>query len=166
MPIEFLAVGRVLRPHGVRGDLVLEPLTDFPEHLAQVDTVYVGDGAEPHGLQAARLHRRQLIIHLAGVDDRAAAEPYRGQLVQIRAEAAAPLPPGRFYHHQVVGLSVVTDAGEALGELVEVLETGANDVYVVRGPSGEVLLPAIKDVVLSIDLDAKQMRVHLLDGLR
>jgi 16S rRNA processing protein RimM len=166
MPIEYLAVGRGLRPHGVRGDLVLGPLTDFPEHLAQVETVYVGDDAEPHALETARLHRQHLIIHLAGVDDREAAEAYRDRLVQIRADLAAPLPPGRFYHHQVVGLHVVTDDGEPLGEVVEVLETGANDVYVVAGHGGEVLLPAIKDVILSIDLEAQQMRVHLLDGLR
>jgi 16S rRNA processing protein RimM len=166
LPPEFLAVGRVLRPHGVRGDLLLETLTDFPEHLGDVQVVYLGEAAEPHPLSAARLHRNQLIIRLGDCADRDCAEAYRGQLVQIRGTAAAPLPPGRYYHHQLLGLAVVTDTGEALGELVEILETGANDVYVVRGPAGEILLPAIRSVVQIIDLDARQITVHLLDGLR
>jgi 16S rRNA processing protein RimM len=166
MPIELLAVGRVLRPHGVRGDLLLETLTDFPQHLAEVDTVYLGEPPVAHPLAAARVHRGQLILRLADVPDRDAADAFRGQLVQIKAVAAAPLPPGTYYHHQLLGLPVVTEAGEPLGELAEVLETGANDVYVVQGPGGELLLPAIRSVILSIDLAARQITVRVPAGLR
>lgn len=166
MPIEFLAVGRVLRPHGVRGDLLLDSLTDFPEHLAEVDTVYLGDEAVPHPLVAARVHRRQVILRLGDCADRDCADQYRGQLVQIKAEAAAPLPPGRYYHHQLMGSRVFSDEGEDLGELVDILETGANDVFVVRTPEGELLLPAIKSVILNIDADAKRITAHLIEGLR
>ena len=109
MPTEFLAVGRVLRPHGVRGELLLEMLTDFPEHLNEMETVYLGDAAEPHSLRGVRIHRKQLLIQLADCLDRNAADAFRGQLVQIRAEAASPPPPGRYYQHQLLGLSVVTD---------------------------------------------------------
>src|SRR5574337_746577 len=122
MPPEFLAVGRVLRPHGVRGELLLEALADSPGPLNDVDTVYLGE--------------------------------------------AAPPPPGSYYHHQSVGLAVVTEEGEALGEVTEILETGSNDVYVVSGPSGEILLPALTSVILKVDLEAKRMTVHLLEGLR
>jgi 16S rRNA processing protein RimM len=166
MAIEFLAVGRVLRPHGVRGDLLLDSLTDFPEHLAEVDTVYLGDAAVPHPLAAARVHRSQVILRLGDCADRDCADQYRGQLVQIKAEAAAPLPPGRYYHHQLIGCRVVSDEGEELGELVDILETGANDVYVVATPDGELLLPAIKSVILNIDVEAKKVTAHLIDGLR
>jgi 16S rRNA processing protein RimM len=166
MAIEFLAVGRVLRPHGVRGDLLLDSLTDFPEHLAEVDTVYLGDEAVPHPLVSARVHRSQVILRLSDCADRDCADQYRGQLVQIKAAAAAPLPPGRYYHHQLIGCRVVSDEGEVLGELVDILETGANDVYVVSTPDGELLLPAIKSVILSIDVEAKQVTAHLMEGLR
>jgi 16S rRNA processing protein RimM len=166
MATEFLAVGRVIRPHGVRGELLLESLTDFPGHLREVEVVYLGDAAEPHPLAGAREHRHQLIIRLGDCADRDCAERFRGQVVQIQAAAAAPLPPGFYYHHQLTGLAVVTEAGEDLGELVEVLETGANDVYVVRGPAGEILLPAIRSVIRHIDLDARRVTVHLLEGLR
>jgi 16S rRNA processing protein RimM len=166
MPTDFLAIGRVLRPHGVRGELLLETLTDFPEHLDLVDTVYLGEPAQPHPLAGARRHRGRLLIRLAGCLDRDAAEAFRGQLVQIRQADVPPPPPGRYYQHQIIGLSVITDEGEALGDVAEILETGANDVYVVNGPSGEVLLPALQSVIRQIDLEAKRMTVHLPEGLR
>ena len=168
MAIEFLAVGRVVRPHGVRGEMVLEVLTEFPEHLAEAETVYLGEPPVPHPLRQVRaLRHGQIVIRLADCPDRNAAEAYRGQLVHIRAEQAAPLPPGRYYHHQILGLAVTTETGETLGQVTEILETGANDVYVVTGPEGqEVLLPALRSVILQIDLEARRMVVHLLEGLR
>ena len=162
----FLAVGRVSRPHGLRGELLLSSLTDFPEHLATLETVYLGEAAAPHNLVRVRNQRGQLIIQLADCRTRESAEAFRGQVVQIKAEAAAPLPPGLYYHHQLIGLAVYTEAGEHLGELVEVLETGANDVYVVRGEQGELLLPVIPTVILATDVETRRMTVHLLDGLR
>jgi 16S rRNA processing protein RimM len=166
MPPEFLAIGRVLRPHGVRGELLLEALTDFPRHLDGVGTIYLGDAAEPHPLAGARMHRGRLLIQLEDCVDREAAEAFRGQLVQIWFGDAAPPPPGSYYYHQIVGLAVVTEEGETLGEVTEILETGSNDVYVVNGPSGEILLPALKSVILKVDLEAKRMTVHLIEGLR
>ena len=166
MPPEFLAIGRVLRPHGVRGELLLEALTDFPEHLDGVGTIYLGDAAEPHPLAGARMHRGRLLIQLEDCVDREAGEAFRGQLVQIWFGDAAPPPPGSYYYHQIVGLAVVTEEGEALGDVTEILETGSNDVYVVNGPSGEILLPALMSVILKVDLEAKRMTVHLIEGLR
>lgn len=166
MKPEYLAVGRVLRPHGVRGELLLESYTDFPEHLKQVQTVFVGETAEPHPLVGARFHRGQLIIRLADCADRESADAYRGQIVQVRTSDAAPLPAGRYYHYQLIGLKAVTEEGEQLGEVAEVLETGANDVYVVKGPDGEILLPAVSSIVRKIDLEAGQMVVRLLEGMR
>lgn len=166
MPIEFLAIGRVVRPHGVRGELLVDSLTDFPEHLAEVETVYLGDAAVPHTLAGARVHRNQLLLLLADCANRDCAEQYRKQLVQIKTEAAAPLPPGRYYHHQLIGCRVFSDDGEDLGELTDILETGANDVYVVATPTGELLLPAISSVILNIDIEAKRVTAHLLEGLR
>ena len=166
MTADFLAVGRVLRPHGVRGELLLAVLTAFPEHLQEVETVYLGEQAEPHPLRRVRFHRGQALIRLADCLDRTAAEVFRGQLVQIRIERAVQPPPGSYYHHQIIGLQAVTDEGETLGEVAQILETGANDVYVVRGERGEILLPALKNVILEVDLDARRMVVHLLDGLR
>jgi 16S rRNA processing protein RimM len=166
MTTDFLAVGRVLRPHGVRGELLLASLTDFPEHLSEHKLVYLGEPPRAHPLAGVRLHRGQLIIRLADCRDRDSADAFRDQLVQIEASQAAPLPPGMYYEHQLVGLAVYSDEGEHLGQLTEVLETGANAVYVVTGEQGELLLPVIADVIRDVDLPAQRLTVHLIDGLR
>jgi len=164
--MDYLAIGRVIRPHGVHGEMLVERLTDFPEQLPHRPTLYVGDSYEPHPLKKASLHGEHLLIQFADCPTRDAAEAFRRKLLFIPADQAAPLPPGKFYQHQVVGLRVVTDTGEELGEVVDLLETRANDVYIVQGPSGEILLPAIKSVILNIDPAQQVMTVHLLEGLR
>ncbi len=162
----YFAIGRVLRPHGIRGELRVEILTDFPERVGELRYVYVGARHRRNRLQSARPHRGALLIKLEGCDDRNAAELLRGALIHVALEDAVPLEEGEYYHFQVLGVQVETEAGEPLGEVVEVLSTpGANDVYVVHGPRGEVLLPAIRDVVLELDVEAKRMVVHLMPGL-
>ncbi len=162
----YLAIGRVLRPHGIRGELRVEILTDFPERVGELRYVYVGARHRRYRLQSVRPHRGALLIKLEGCDDRNAAELLRGALIQVALEDAVPLEEGEYYHFQLLGVQVETEAGEPLGEVSEVLSTpGANDVYVVHGPRGEVLLPAIQDVVLELDVEAKRMVVHLMPGL-
>ncbi|MBN2005289.1 MAG: 16S rRNA processing protein RimM [Anaerolineae bacterium] len=162
----YLVVGRILRPHGVRGELRAEILTDYPQHLAEVHTLYVGDDYQPYTLQAVRFHQNVMLLTLKDCADRDAAEGLRGALVSIAIKDAVPLEEDEYYHFQLVGLQVVGDEGEALGEIVEVFTApGANDVYVVHGSRGEILLPAISEVVKHIDVEAKRMVVHLLPGL-
>lgn len=166
----YLAVGRVQRPHGVRGEVRVEILTGYPERLDRHAAFYL---AHPHSPEAVRrypveqlrLHRNVLLLKLGGCDNRNAAEALRGMLVQVPIEDAVPLEEGEYYLYQVVGVQVETEDGEPLGRVIEVLDTGANDVYVVGGPRGEVLLPAIKDVVLELDLDARRLVVRLMPGL-
>ena len=161
----FLAVARVVKPWGVRGEMKLEVLTGFPDQLERLKRVYVGQKAVPHEVARFHWHTSVLLLQLADVRDRNAAELLRGQLVQIAAEEAAPLKPGEYYEHQIIGLNVVTAEGEPLGQVVQVLATGANDVYVVQGSHGQVLLPARVEVVREINLDASTMTVTLLPGL-
>lgn len=161
---KYLAIGKVLRPHGVRGELRLEVYTESAANLETVETLYVGDKQRPYPLEAARIHQKILLIKLKGCDDRDQADTFRGELISIAAESAAPLKPGQYYHHQIIGLKVVSDEGEALGTISEIIETGSNDVYVVKNGDTELLVPSIKSVVLKIEMD--QMLVHLIDGLR
>jgi 16S rRNA processing protein RimM len=165
----------VIKPWGVRGELKLAVMTSFPDQLGRLKHVYLGpDGAPqdaaaprptPHPVARFHWHSGALLLQLADVRDRNAAEALRGQLVYIAREDAVPLQPGEYYEYQIVGLRVVTVEGEALGQVVEVLATGANDVYVVQGPRGEVLLPARVQVIRQIDVDAGVMTVSLLPGL-
>jgi 16S rRNA processing protein RimM len=116
-------------------------------------------------VEAVRPHKGVLLIKLGGCDDRDAAEALRGMLVQIPSTEAVPLDEGEYYHFQLEGIDVQTDAGEWLGQVVEVLEAGAHDVFLVRGPRGEILLPSVEDVIVQLDLEAHKMIVHLLPGM-
>ncbi len=164
---DFLIVGQIVRPHGVRGEMAMKVLTDYPEHLANVETFYVGPDHEPHGVRRLRRTPEGMIVHFEGIMDRDQAERYRGVLVQIGLADAVPLGDGEIYLYQLHGIRVVTESGEELGRLTGLIETGANDVYIVTNENGdELLLPAIPDVVLQIDLAEHMMTVHLLDGLK
>jgi 16S rRNA processing protein RimM len=163
---QFLVVGRVSRPHGLRGELRVEIHTDYPERFAVYKQLYVGPSFVPYKIKKHRFHHGRVLLTLEGVDDRTKAEALQGQWVWIAIEDAIPLQEGEYYLHQVLGLQVTTVEGEALGRVTEVIETKANDVYVVQGTQGEVLLPAIPQVIVKVDVQAGQMTVRLLDGLR
>ena len=164
-------LGRVLRPHGVRGELRVEVLTAYPERVVSAMVVYLGRqpddaaSAVAYTVEGVRTHHQYLIIKLEGISGRDAADLLRDHYVMIGLDDAIPLEEDEFYLFQAIGLEVYADDGEHLGHVTEILETGANDVYIVHGPRGEVLLPAIDECILDIDLDAKRMTVHIPDGL-
>jgi len=161
----YLVIGRVIRPWGVRGEVKVEIITDFPERFALLRRVYLGPEAVPVIVEGFRLHQAAAILKLRGYHDRAAAEELRGQLVQIPIEEAMPLAEDEYYEHQLVGLAVWTARGEFLGTVEEIIFTGSNDVYVVRSQGKELLIPAIEDVVLEINLARGRMVVELMEGL-
>lgn len=153
-------VGRILRPWGVRGGLRVEVLTERPERFRAGAEVFIQ--GKPYRCRRVRRQRDTLILWLAGVESVEAAQALQGHLVEV--PFVTP-PPGRFYRFQVLGIGVWADTGEFLGHVRDILETGSNDVYVVHGPKGEVLLPAIDTVVQCIDPAQGRMVVHLLPGL-
>jgi len=161
----LLVIGEVLRPQGVRGEVRVRVLTDFPERFRALKSVYLGGTPKPVPVERTRLHQRYVLLKLAGYDDRTSVESLRHALVQIPVEEAIPLEEDEYYLYQVVGLAAWTMQGEYLGRVREVLSTGANDVYIVRGPKGEILLPAIEEVVREVDLEAGRLTVELMEGL-
>ena len=162
----YLSVGLLRRPHGLRGELLMEVLTDFPQRLRVGTRVFIGDNHAPMTIAAVRGHNDGLLVRFRGVDSPDTAGKYRAKLVFVSAEDRPPLPEGEFYYHEVIGLRVVNEADEELGTLAEILETGANEVYIVKRPDGrDLLLPAIEDVILKIDPAAGLVRVRLLPGL-
>ena len=162
----YLVVGSLRRPHGVRGELVMEVITDFPERLKANTKVFVGDSHQPMTLASARAHNEGLIVKFKNVDTPEDAARYRNQLVCVHASDRPKLPKGQYYYYELIGFAVVDEQDESLGTLTEIMQTGANDVYVVTRPDGgEVLLPNISSVILDIETDRRLIRVHLLDGL-
>lgn len=162
----YLAIGFLRRPHGVTGEVVMDLHTDFPERFKPGRKVYIGEKHEALTIDAVRAHGQGLLVRMRGFDTPEEAGRFRNQWVYVRAAEVPPLPEGQFYKHELIGLVVMTDDGGKLGVLNEVLETGANDVYAVQKDDGkEILLPAIPDVILEINMDDRVMKVHLIDGL-
>lgn len=158
-----MLVGQIVAPHGVRGDVRVVPLTDQPERFHSLAALFLQDGSLL-SLEKAGVHKGQALLKFRGYDSREAADRLRGQQLYIDRKDALPLPAGHYYTADILGLRVVNEqTGEDLGEVVQILETGSNDVYVVRqaGRRQDVLVPALKSVVREIDLDAGLMRVRL-----
>jgi 16S rRNA processing protein RimM len=166
-PPAFLLVGKLHRPHGVRGEMIMSVLTDFPERLKAGIEVYLGVEHQPVVIKSLRHHNRGVLVSMEGYDSREAVDNLRNFEIFVKAEDRPPLPDGEYYLHQLLGLKAVSDEGEALGVGADWIETGANGVFIVRDEEGgEILLPDIDEVVLKIDLEKGEMLVHLLEGLR
>jgi 16S rRNA processing protein RimM len=163
---EYLVIGFLRRPFGVSGEILMDLHTDFPERFRTGRKVYVGDDYKPMTLASVRPHGENMLVRLRGVNTPETAGQYRNTWLFIKTKDAPPLPEGKYYQYQLLGLKVVDEANHPLGTLTEILETGANDVYVVTDEAGkETLLPAIPSVILDVQPEAGVIRVHLLEGL-
>jgi 16S rRNA processing protein RimM len=163
---EFLLVGRLRHPHGVKGEVLLAVMTDFPERIQPEAAFFLGDNYLPVTLASVRQHNKGKLVRFEGYETREDVDGLQNKGLFVRAEDLPNLPEGEYYQHQLVGLQVVSDQGQVLGTVRELIETGANDVFVVHTTEGkELLLPDIEEVILDIDLEKKIITVHLLEGL-
>ena len=159
----YVAVGRIVGPWGLHGDLKVESLTDFPQRFAAGGRVCLGGVA--YVIERCRWQRGHALLKLAGIDSTTAAEALRHRRLEVPEDELHPLGEGEYYHFQILGLEVRTTTGEVLGRVEQIISTGSNDVYVVRGPRGEVLVPAVDDVVKSVDPAAGRIEVEAVEGL-
>ncbi|HEY8292523.1 MAG TPA: ribosome maturation factor RimM [Thermomicrobiales bacterium] len=165
-PPERLMIGIIGAPHGTNGAMRVRIVSDFPERLATLTHVSIGDDPQRRRLRSLRGASPSAILEINGVSSRSEASLYRGLPLYMDIRDAKPLDEGEYYWHQLIDMTVVNTAGETLGVLTSILQTGANDVYVVTQPDGaELLLPAIKDVVLDIDLPNKRIVAKPLEYL-
>jgi 16S rRNA processing protein RimM len=147
----------VLGAKGLAGSLRIEALTDHPERLAAGESVWVEDESAPRTILEAGWGGRVPILRLDGIGDRASAERLVGRYLEA---PAGRLPPDTYYWHELIGLMAVDEAGAELGRVVEVFRAGENEVYRIEGAAGELLVPALRDVVRSIDLAAGRMVIR------
>jgi 16S rRNA processing protein RimM len=159
-----LTVGRIVGTHGVRGELKVRLTTDEPDHLTQIKRLWVGEERNPRRVLGVRFHAGFGLIRLKGISTPEIGDEFRGQTLQMAGTDARPLEPGEFYLYQLIGLAVFDEAGQSLGTVVDVIETGANDVLVVAPPDGgpEQLFPHHPDVVLDVRPDLGRMTVRPL----
>jgi 16S rRNA processing protein RimM len=171
VPAGHLAVGKIINAHGLRGEVSIEPYTDFPdERFAPGQSVLLGEEMESAEIATSRPHLGRTLVRFSHIDNRDEAEALRGVWVLIPEAHAIELEEDTYFIHQIVGLTVQTAAGQVLGTVQDVLFTGANEVYIVQPQDGlnrgkELLLPAIAEVVQSVDLEAGVLTVNLLPGL-
>ncbi len=164
--MDLITIGRVIKPHGVDGTLKIIPLTDFPQHFKFLEELYiVKEDVIKTSLEHVRFHQRHILIKVKDCSNRTCAQAWIGAEVAIDSKDLWPLKTDEYYHFQVVGLRVVTQEGEYLGQIKEILSAKSNEVFVVHKDNREYLLPAIKEVIKKVDLERRVMTVHLLEGL-
>lgn len=157
-PKELITIGIIVAPHGVRGDVRIIPQTDFPDRFLTMEDCYI-DG-KIYRIASARFHKQFILATFAGIDDRDKADQLSKKEIQIYRDELQELPEGRYYIFDMIGLAVEDTEGNLLGHISEVLQPGANDVYVVKSEGQpDLLLPALKTVVLAVDMEARRMVV-------
>ncbi|MEQ8677465.1 MAG: ribosome maturation factor RimM [Aggregatilineales bacterium] len=168
---EYLLLGEILRPHGIRGELRVKLFTDYPERINQLGYVFLGKSPESkkvtrHDVEHMRMHQNYGLLKLKSIDDRNDAEVMRELFVMVHIEDAVPLDDDEIYLYQLIGIEVRTDSGDVIGVITEVLETGANDVYVIESPQyGEVLFPVLDETIVESDIDNGTITVRIPEGL-
>ena len=163
-----MTVGEIVSPFGRIGEVKVRLETDFPDRFARLKNVCLrwpsGD-ARIVDVESTRLHKGQILLKVRGIESINDAETLRGAVVQVQADDAVPLPANEYYIHDLIGCDVVTAEGRLLGPLTSVLGSPANDVYVVGQGKSEILLPAIRDVVVEVDLAGRRIVVRPTPGL-
>ena len=165
---ERLVVGRIVKPHGVRGEVLVEVLSDAPDRYAPGARLEAGDPAgerRPLTVRATRSDRGRSLVTFEEISDRDAADALRGALLSIGVGEAAPLEEGMYYEWQLEGLDVVDENGGKLGTFARVLEGGGGDLWVVDTGEREVLVPAVDEFVRRVDLESGRIVVHVIPGL-
>lgn len=165
---QFLQVGVITSTHGLKGEVKVYPTTDYPERFEEIEEVLLDTGRSklPLKIQSVRYFKNLVILKFKGINDINDIEKYKQCSLWVTRENATPLYEDEYYIADLIGCKVFLEDGSEFGELVQVMETGANDVYVINMTDGkEVLVPAIKDCILDVDIENQKMVIHLLDGL-
>lgn len=165
----LLKVGIISNTHGIRGEIKVFPTTDDPKRYLDLEEVILDTGKEKKKMEIekVRFYKNMVILKFKGIDDINEVLPYRQKNLYVTREQAVPLKENEYFIADLIGLAVVSDEGEELGEVTDVIQSAANDIYVIKKKGmPELLVPAIKDCIKKVDVEAGSMEIHLLPGLR
>ena len=163
---QMFTIGKIVNTHGVKGEVRVLPSTDDVKRFGKLKEVKVENRTmTTYEIETVRYHKNFVLLKFKCIDTMNEAELLKNSLLKIDRKDALPLKKDEYYQCDLYGLRVVTDTGRDLGKLTDILMTGSNDVYVVRNEEKEILIPAIKQCILKVDLEAGEMLVHLLEGL-
>ncbi|ANF96494.1 ribosome maturation factor RimM [Paenibacillus bovis] len=171
MSEQWLMVGKIVNTHGIRGELKIYPNTDFPEvrfapgNKLQMINEETGASQQVE-VQTSRLQKNMYVIRFKGFGNINEVEQYKGWVLKVSKNDTVDLEEDEYYFHEIIGCEVVTDEGQSLGVITEILTPGANDVWVVKPAKGkDILIPYIHDVVLDINVEDKKITIHVMEGL-
>ncbi|MCO5220276.1 MAG: ribosome maturation factor RimM [Thermomicrobiales bacterium] len=161
----FLTIGIIVGTHGIVGELKVRPVTDIPEQFEVLGSVYVGDEDRPRKIQNVRFHGGNVLLKLRGIGNPEDGATFRGQPIRISGKDALPLEDGEYLLFQLIGLDAYDEAGQKVGTTVDLIETGARDVFVIRPDAGgaDLLLPNTEEAVLEIDPSERRIVVRPLE---
>lgn len=165
---EYFEIGQIVNISGLKGILKIKPFTDDIKKFSNLKTIYIKtkSGLTEFKIEQVRYVKNMVMLKLAGIDTVEEAEKYRNLYIKILRDQEEELEEGSYYVVDILGCKVNTDANQELGKIVDVFQTGSNDVYVVKDEQGkQILLPAIKQVIKNVDIKNKIITVHLLEGL-
>ena len=161
--MDFITIGRIIATQGVGGKLKLQVTTDFPQRFTPSARVYIDQ--QPANIESTEWRKGLAIIKLDTIDSLEEAKKMVGKMIEIDESQLWPLSEGQYYHFQIVGLEVWTTRGELLGKVSQILNTPSNDNYIVSGANEEVIIPAIEDVIVSIEPDKGYITIEPIEGL-
>ncbi len=163
MENDFL-IGKIVNTQGVHGEMRVIPTTDDITRFELLDSVFIDD--KEYEIERVRYHKQFVLLKLKGINDMTAAERFKTKEVRIPEEWALPCEEDEYYVKDLYGMKVVDEDDKEIGVIKDVIFTGANDVYIVKPKSGkDILIPAIKDCILKVDVAEKTMHIHLMEGL-
>lgn len=165
MKKQYLEAGKVVATHGIRGEVKIMPYTDYPELLCEFDRLFLGKNHEEIIIERSRVFKNMVIAKLKGYDTPEAAERLRNKILYMHRDDLE-LDENTYFIQDLIGIEVANaDSGFVYGKITDVIQTGANDVYVIQGKDREYLVPAIPEVVISTNIDENTMTIRPLEGL-
>ncbi len=165
----LITIGRIIKPFGIKGEMKIEPMTDFPDRFRKLRRVFL---VSPSGKeQAAEVRSTRydaggaLYLLVGGYESPEKAKELNGWFIKVPQEQAVPLPEGSYYHFELIGMEVFSESGEKLGTITDIFVTGSNDVYIMKQGRKETYLPATREIIKQVDRTRKRMVIHVMEGL-
>ena len=165
---KYLEIGQIVNTFGIKGMVKIKPFTDNIKRFDKLKKVYIENknGRKEYEIEELKYHKEMVLIKFKGIENPEDANLLRESYLTVNRDDEEPIEEGTYYIVDMIGLEVETEEGEKIGSLVDIFNTGSNDIYVVKNELGkQILLPAIKDVIKKIDMEKRKMTVHLIPGL-
>lgn len=160
-----IKVGKILRPHGIKGEILIQINRENPEGFLGLPYIIIEDETDVFEIESFRSHKKNYIMKLVGITHINQVENWRGRAVYADEWPEEALAEDEYYVEDLIGMKVIDERGRAIGRLVSVMETPANEIYLVDGPFGQVMIPAVGEFILDVSISSGEIHVHLVEGM-